>query len=259
MDPIRVGHSIRALRLRRRWRQVDLGARVGVSHTTISRLEAGRLSPIALGILLRTAEVLDASLDVRVRWNGEALDRLLDQAHADLVDRVVVLLARYGWTTQVEATFAIRGERGSVDVLAYHEASRLVLVIEVKSVVPDAQATIATIDRKARLAPELARTRGWSCHGVARLLVIGASSTSYRRVQGLGATFRVAFPSSTSDVRRWLAVPDGPIAGLMFLPYAQATRGRATATGIQRVRRAQPAALHSHLHRGRARSCSGNR
>src|SRR5262245_60693698 len=114
MDAIRVGHSIRALRLRRRWRQVDLADRVGVSHTTISRIELGRIGTVPVGLLARTAEALDASLDVRVRWNGEALDRLLDGAHAGLVEQAVRLLEAHGWLAEVEATFAIHGERGSV-------------------------------------------------------------------------------------------------------------------------------------------------
>jgi len=248
VDSVRLGHAIRALRLRRRWRQVDLGARVGVSHTTISRIENGRIGPVTLGLLARTAEALDASLDVRVRWQGEALDRLLDQAHAGLVDQVVVLLSRNGWTTEVEATFAVRGERGSYDVLANHAGAGIVLVVEVKSVVPDIQATIAGIDRKARLAPELARERGWPCRAVGRLLVIGASSTSYRRVNAMNATFRSASPAGDREVRRWLQTPDRPMSGLLFLPFAQPAHGRATTTGMQRVRRAQRAVDRSQTH-----------
>src|SRR4029079_9408021 len=111
-------------------------------------------------------------------WNGEGLDRLLDQAHAGLVDQLVIRLRAAGWVADVEASFSIRGERGSIDVLGYHEATGIVLVTEVKSVVPDSQATVYGLDRKARLAPEIARQRGWTCRGVARLLVIGDSSTS---------------------------------------------------------------------------------
>src|SRR3954453_13339241 len=86
------------------------------------------------------------------RWNGEGLDRLLDQAHAGLVEQLVVRLRAAGWVTDVGGAFSIRGERGSIDVLGFHEKTGIVLVIEVKSVVPDSQATLAGIDRKARLA-----------------------------------------------------------------------------------------------------------
>jgi transcriptional regulator with XRE-family HTH domain len=241
MDPIRLGHAYRALRLRRRWRQRDLGARAGVSASVVSRIENGKLDSVSIATLRRLAEALDAMVEVRIRWNGEGLDRLLDQAHAGLVEAFVKRLQAAGWLTEVEVSFSIFGERGSIDVLGYHEAAGIVLVTEVKSVVPDSQATLVGVDRKARLAPEIARQRGWTCAGVARLLVIGDSSTSRRRVDALGATYRSAFPMSGRDVDRWLRRPDGPISGLLFVPYSQPTQGRMSTTGMQRVRRARSA------------------
>ena len=240
MDLVRVGSAVRALRLRRRWRQVDLADNAGVSASTVSRIEHGRIGAISLGTLTSVVAALDASVDVRVRWKGEALDRLMDQAHAGLVEGVVSLLRANGWLTEIEASFSVYGERGSVDVLAYHPAARMVLVAEVKSVVPDSQATLAGIDRKRRLAPDLARERGWTCAGVARLLVIGDSSTSRRRVDALSATYRTTFPVSGRAVLRWLRQPGLPIAGLLFLPFLQPAHGRAATTGMQRVRRARP-------------------
>ena len=49
----------------------------------------------------------------------------------------------------------------------YHPATRTILVVEVKSVVPDVQATLLVFDRKTRLATEIARQRGWVAPGVA--------------------------------------------------------------------------------------------
>jgi transcriptional regulator with XRE-family HTH domain len=237
VDPIRLGHAYRALRLQKRERQSDLGARARVSPSTISRIERGHLDGVSVGTLRQVAEALGASLEIRIRWNGEGLDRLLDQAHAGLVEGFVRRLAAYGWETDVEVSFAIRGERGSIDVLGYHVRSGIVLVTEVKSIVPDSGATLAGVDRKARLAPEIARARGWSCRGIARLLVVGDSSTSRRRVGALAATYRSAFPVAGREVDRWLRNPDAPIAGLLFLPYARRVHGRMSTTGIQRVRR----------------------
>ncbi|MBI2782085.1 MAG: hypothetical protein HYX55_09865 [Chloroflexi bacterium] len=64
-------------------------------------------------------------------------------------------LRALGWEVVLEATFFIRGERGSIDVLAWHAASRVVLVIEVKSVVPDIQAMLA-----ANRPPRAAKSAG---------------------------------------------------------------------------------------------------
>ena len=199
-----------------------------------------------MGVLDDVVRAMDAALEVRVRWNGEALDRLLDQAHAGLVEGLVNRLRAAGWITDVEVSYSIRGERGSIDVLAFHAAAQVALVVEVKSVVPDSQATLAGIDRKARLAPEIARERGWRCRGVARLLVIGDSSTARRRVEGLATTYRTTFPVTGRDVRSWLRRPGAPIAGLLFLPFAQPAHGRTSTTGMQRVRRACETLSRSH-------------
>src|SRR5580765_8972595 len=84
---------------------------------------------------------LDARVSCRLTWNGEELDRLLDAAHAAVVEQVVRRLAAEGWVAATEVSFNEYGERGSIDVLGFHPATRCLLVVEVKSVIPDVQAT----------------------------------------------------------------------------------------------------------------------
>jgi hypothetical protein len=117
-------------------------------------------------------------------------------------------------------SFSVNGERGSIDILAFHPASRVVLVIEVKSAVPDVQLTLVTLDRKTRLAVQIARERGWVGNAIGRLLVIRESRTARRRVAAYEATFANTLPHRTWEVRRWLAAPVAPksLAGLWFLP-----------------------------------------
>lgn len=166
---------------------------------------------------------LGADLDVRVRWQGEGLDR------------IVALLSTHGWQTWLEVTFNEFGERGSIDVFGWHAATRTLLVVEVKSVVPDAQGTLAPLDRKVRLAPKLAHDRGLDPVAVGRLLVIGDQTANRRRVARFDALFAAALPVRGWDVRRWLATPAGTIAGLLFLSDATQGGTRRTATGRARV------------------------
>jgi transcriptional regulator with XRE-family HTH domain len=236
VDSMRIGHACRALRIRRRWRQEDLAVKVGFSRQLISKVESGSIENVSLGTLHALAAGLGASIDVTVRWHGEGLDRLLDAAHASLVETVVRRLRRLGWETIVEASFAVRGERGSIDVLALDRATASVLVVEVKSVVPDSQATIHGLDRKSRLAPVIARDRDWPCLVVGRLLVIGESTTSRHRVEILDGTYRSAFPARGRAVSAWLRRPTGPLAGLLFLPFANRDGATNRVTGRQRVR-----------------------
>src|SRR5258705_3039397 len=237
MDGIRFGHQFRALRLRKDMRQEAVGRIARLSRPLISRIDRGRIENIQLGQLERAAGALRATIDLRLRRNGEQRDRLLDEAHARLVELVVSALREASWEVAVEVSFAIWGERGSIDVFAFHAPTGIVLVVEVKSVVPDSQQTLHTLDRKSRLAAELATGRGWKWRGVARLLVVGDSATSRRRIARLSTTYATAFPVRGREVRRWLNDPRVPMSGLLFVAYAP--RGSVTTSrpGQERVRR----------------------
>src|SRR5919109_3050090 len=142
------------------------------------------------------------------------------------------------WEVGVEVSFSIWGERGRIDVLAFHRPTGTLAVVEVKSVVPDSQEAIGVLDVKVRLAPQIARNRGWHPASVARILVIGDSPTARRRVDELGETYGSAFPVRGRDVGPWIRNPSfGPISGLMFLSYGTGGVIRRPPTGRQRVRR----------------------
>jgi transcriptional regulator with XRE-family HTH domain len=237
VDAVRLGRQLRALRIKRGLRQEDLGRVARVSRAAVSKLERGLLEAATVRMLVAVASALGASVDVRLRWNGEQLDRLLDANHASLVEIVVAMLGRRGWELAVEVSFAVWGERGSIDVLAYHPGTKSLLVVEVKSVVADSQATLHTLDRKVRLARQLAMERGWECRLVSRLVVIGSSVTSRRRIDQLATTYRVAFPDRGSRLRDWLRAPRGSVSGLLFVSYGTGSSARSRRAGVQRVRR----------------------
>ena len=217
MDLTRTGLDLRLLRRHRGWTQQRLADEVGVARSSIAAIEGGHAERVALAVLLRVAAALGARLSVRVYWQGEALDRLRDERHAAIVERVLRLLTAEGWIVRTEVSFSEYGERGSIDVLAFHPKVGALLVIEVKSTVPDLQATLSNLDRKTRLAPGLARALGWEVDSVSRLLVLPEDRTARRRVAQHEATFRAALPMRTVAVRRWLRHPDKAIAGILFL------------------------------------------
>jgi transcriptional regulator with XRE-family HTH domain len=69
------GMRIRARRLRKGWRQVDLAKRAGLQPGSVSRIEVGFHNP-QLGTLGRIASALGCSIDDLVAWHvdldGEA-------------------------------------------------------------------------------------------------------------------------------------------------------------------------------------------
>lgn len=202
---------------------------------------------MTLEVLEHVAAPLGLVLDLVPRWHGEGLDRLLDEAHASLVDALVRRYAEAGWEVAVEVSFAIDGERGSIDVLAFHPATRVVAVSEVKSVVPDVQAMIHALDRKARLAAQIGATRAWQPELVLRMLVLNDDRTARRRIDRHAAVFAAAFQVRGRAAAAWIRDPAScraalPVdrraaSALLFLPSVQRVNATGASGGRHRVRR----------------------
>jgi hypothetical protein len=210
-----------------------------VSRWAVGEIEAGRGDRITAEQLIRVVAALGGYLSIRIQYHGEGLDRLRDRWHAALVDRLVDRLRSDGWEVATEVSFNSFGERGSIDVLAFEPTTGALLVIEVKTVVPDVGGMLATLDRKVRLAREIGEGRGWRVRTVGRLLVLAEGTTTRRRLDEHAATFDNAFPLRNVEINRWLRAPSGPFSGLLFLPIARET-GTRRATGHRSVRDKTP-------------------
>lgn len=238
MHPVRIGRTVRALRRRLGWRQLDLARRARVSQQLVSLVETGRSRAVSLSKLERILEPLEADLEVVVRWRGGELDRIVDAAHAAMTAAVAALVGALGWDVRLEVTYAIGAERGSIDLLAFHAPTRSLLVVEVKVDLTSAEATLRRHDEKVRLARRVALERyGWTSASVSRLLVLPDASTPRRRVAAHGAIFDRAYPIRGPDARRWLTFPGGAVAGLLFLSVTNPPGGRRVLESRRRVRR----------------------
>jgi hypothetical protein len=107
-----------------------------------------------------------------------------------------------------------------------------VAVNEVKASIADASGTVLGVDRKARLAPVIAKKLGWTCLGVSRFLVVAEGATTRRRAAAHVDTFRSAFPLNSRASRAWIHAPGKPVGGLIFLSLARtaAAKRRSAAT-----------------------------
>ena len=227
MTPVAIGRVVRALRHRKRWRQADLARRAGIGQAAVSRVERGDLAAVSVRTLGRLCAQLGGELVITVRWQGGDLDRLLDRAHAALVERVARLLAGLGWEVFVEVSFSKWGERGSIDVLGWHPMTRSALVVEVKSEVTGVEETLRRHDVKVRLVPAVLHERiGERPALVARLLVLPESSTSRDRIAAHAETFARVYPLRGRPVRAWLRRPSGPMAGILLVREAPGQRAR---------------------------------
>lgn len=235
MDDLRVGAAFRAVRLRRRWRQSDVAARAGLSQQFVSLVERGHLDKVSLAVLRRLGAVLDIRLDVVARWRGGALDRMLALDHSLLAESVTAMLGDLGtWLVAPEVSFSIYGERGVVDLLAFHAASGSLLVIELKTAIVDVNELVGTLDRKVRLAPRIGAQRGWRPVSVSRWVVVTRSSTNQRRIEAHRAVLRAALPRDGRAMRSWLLAPAGAIEALSTWSPTSPSSGRRSS--IQRIR-----------------------
>lgn len=171
-----------------------------------------------IGTLDRIAASIGASLAVDIRYQGGLADRLVDAAHAALVDVVVGMLRRHGWHVEVEFTFNVFGDRGSVDLLGWHLATRTLLIVEVKSRFTDLQAMLVSLARKLRVVPDAVREEfGWDAAQVGRIVVAYGSAENRAVLARYASIFDTALPARANDIRRWLGRPDGPISGVWLM------------------------------------------
>ena len=227
MDDLRLGTRVRAVRLRLGWRQVDVAARAGVSQSTVCRVEHGRLETVQVGLVRRVLRALEIDLALDARWRGGELDRLADEDHAALVGRIAQVLEAAGWSVRAEVSYSIYGERGSIDLRAWHLGSRILLVVEVKTTLNSVEETLRRHDAKVRLAGVIAKERfGWEPTAVARLLALPDETTARRRVARHEAVLRRTYGLRAREVRRWLRDPMGGPGMLTFLSPIPAETGR---------------------------------
>jgi DNA-binding Xre family transcriptional regulator len=245
MDNVRFGITVRTVRIRRGWRQDDLSAVTHVSRAQIGRIEHGHVDAVQLGTLRQVCAALEIRVDLVPRWRGGDLDRMVSSRHALLAESVVQALRRESpdWEVVPEVSFSIWGERGVIDLLAWHPGRRALLIIELKTELVDVGETLGTMDRKQRLAAQVAAERGWDAATVSGWIILAGGRTNERRLAAFRLTLRAAYPADARHMRGWLKDPVASIAALSIWHDVSACRrtGSATLAATKRVRRSAAA------------------
>ena len=241
MDGSRIGRGARAIRIRSRLRQSDVGASARVPRAVVAQIERGNLDGVRIGQLRAVVVALRADLDIILRWNGTDLDRLLNAGHSAMHELVVGILTAAGWELVPERSFLIWGERGVIDIVAWLAPSRTLLIVELKTEIVDVQRLIGTVDRYRRLAPQVVRDLGWEPVTVGAWVAVADSPTNRRRLGEHAGVLRAAFPSDGRTVAGWLRRPSGPLLALSFLSDACVANRTAARSSRRRVRTASRA------------------
>ena len=217
MDDVQFGTVCRAVRIQRRKTQSDIARAARVHRWEVSLLERGEFEHLSVAKVRRIAVALSGTCEIRLKWRGPMLERVLNAAHAALHGAVLRYFeALPGWETVPEVTYSIFGERGAIDILAWHAATRTLLVIELKTTLVDAEELVRKTDERMRLAARIGAERGWEAASVASWVILTDTRTNRRHV---AAHRELLAPISRIDGRRmraWLRSPDGPVAALSF-------------------------------------------
>ena len=236
MDDQRFGLAIRSARIRHGWRQVDLAAKSRVSKSAISRIERGHLGPQSLDSIRAVAAALEIRVDLAARWRAGDLDRLLNARHSALHESVArsFRTSYPAWIIAPEVSFAIYGDRGVIDILAWHPGRRALLVIELKTDIADVNELLGTLDRKRRLASAVGKNRTWDPLTVSTWLIVAAGRTNRRRIEAHRSMVRGALPGRMTQ--RWLRDPVDQFDGLSYWGADSVTTDRHARTTVRRVR-----------------------
>jgi transcriptional regulator with XRE-family HTH domain len=242
VDDLRVGSALRAIRIRKRLRQKDVAASARVSPTIVARIEHGRLANVSVGSVRLVAHALDARVDMFVRWQGGDLGRLINARHSAMHEAIArSFAAQEDWRAEPEVSFSFYGERGVIDVLAWNAMAGALLVIELKTELVDVNELMGSLDRKGRLAAEIARQRGWRPASVSTWVVLADSRTNRRALASHETVLRAKFPDDGRVVRGWLRHPAREMHALSFLPSIHAVTLGRDLRPIRRVTRPRSA------------------
>lgn len=269
MGDQQVGALFRAVRIRGRKRQADVAREAGVARWRVSAIERGHFDAIGIGQLRAIAAALEIRVELDASWRGGDGARIVNERHSRMHELVAWrLAASLGWVFATEVTFSEYGERGVIDILAWHAATRTLLVIELKTEIPDPAGLVAQVDRYQRLAAKVGRDRGWIASSVAVWVLVAESDFNRDQLARHRLMLRNAFPLDGRFLRRWLRDPSsgsrpdtegtgggaGAVRGLSFLanvtlgstgerlgPTKRVMRRRRTSAEADSLTNAQPA------------------
>lgn len=247
MDDLAIGRVFRFLRTRLRWTQQTVAEKAGISRAAYSLIERGRIDGVPLGKLRKVAAVLEVRITLDPRWRGAALDRGIASRHASMAETVTRLLVSAGWEVRPEVSFNHFGERGVIDLVAWHASTQTLLLIELKTELADVSNLLAVTDRRRRLAARIVEQFGWQPRNIGQWVVLAEGRTNRRRLAEFRTLVRAAFPEDGRSVAGWLRDPRRPAAAVWFLPDSNGSSVRQRGAPVLRVRGHAPSAKRSGI------------
>lgn len=210
---MRIGTIVLDGRLRRGMSKSELAERSGVSRQMVAAVEADTANP-TLDIV---AALLDGlRLDIEVVARGPVNigpTRQRDPAHARCSAYLQRRFDAAGWLTAREVRIEDGRYVGWIDLLAFHEASGTLLIIEIKTRIDDLGAIERSIDWYQRAAVGAARRLGWTPTRAAPWLVALATDEVDEGIRANRSALALSFPVRAAEMSAMMTDPAGSTLG----------------------------------------------
>lgn len=199
-DLAEIGRELRLARLNHDLSQTVAGAAAGISHSTWSRLEHGKVHGTKVIDIARAAAVVGLDLRIKAYPGGRVLR---DEAHVRLLERLRVHLAAGArWTTEVPLPNP--GDKRAWDALVRLPGVRIGVEAETRA--QDSQELQRRLSAKQRDG------------GVDQVILLLADTRHNRAfLRAAGADFRAGFPVDGGTALRCLAAGRDPGGNAIIL------------------------------------------
>lgn len=208
----RIGSAIRGARIGLGWSEREFARRLGSNQAAVQRLERGAQRHLDVDLATRAIELV--GIRVELTANARLLghrNRQRDAVHASCVGYVARELRRRGWDVRVELEIGGRRPLGWIDVVAYREADRALLVIEVKTTLDDIGQALRQIGWYTRVAREAGYELGWRPRIVVRALIVLSTVETDARSSAQSSILREALPGGARPLGDWIDDARSPV------------------------------------------------
>lgn len=188
------------------WSQRELARRCGLSQTLVWRVEGAR-PPLSVNVVARIADALGLEVDLTLRAPFIAERPQRDAAHARCSSYVQHRLEALGWTVAREVEIVHGRSHGWIDLLAFDQRSRSVLIVEIKTELDDLGRIERTLSWYERDGWAAARRLGWRPARTAAWLLVLATEVNDDRIRANRELLANAFPARAAEGLAALAAP----------------------------------------------------
>lgn len=192
------------------WTKSGVSQRTGISRQMIAAVEAAQANPsldVVAGLLDGLGIQLDLFVTGPIAIGGPARARRHDAAHAICSAYVQRRLEAAGWQVAREVLIESGRYVGWIDLLAFHEPTGTLLVIEIKTRLDDVGAIERTMDWHVREAHRAARRIGWHPRRTVGWLLALATDEVEGRLRQDRSIWDAAFPQRAGDLTAVLEDP----------------------------------------------------